>query len=63
MPRLASGKLSSKIAWAMGTIAPPPAPCKMRAKISIGRFTAMPHNADANMNMPMQEMNTRFRPK
>ena len=62
-PRLATGKLSSKIAWAMGTIAPPPKPCKMRAAISIGRFTAIPHNADAKMNIPMHEISTRFRPK
>ncbi len=63
MPRFCGGKLSSKIAWAMGTMAPPPAPCKMRARISIGRFNAIPHNTDARVNIPMQEMNTRFRPK
>ena len=63
MPRFCGGKLSSMIACAMGTIAPPPTPCKMRARISIGRFHAMPHSTDASVNIPMHEMNTRFRPK
>ena len=62
-PRLFGGKLSSRIAWAMGTIAPPPAPCKMRARISVGRFHASPHNTEANVNIITQESSTRFRPK
>ncbi len=63
MPRFCGGKLSSIIACAIGTMAPPPAPCKIRAIISIGRFTAMPHKADESVNIAMQEMKTRFRPK
>ena len=51
------------IACAIGTIAPPPAPCKIRARISIGRFHASPHSTDANVNMTMQDSRNRFRPK
>ena len=48
---------------AMGTIAPPPMPCKMRARISVGKFHASPHNTEANVNSITQESSTRFRPK
>ena len=62
VPRLFAGKLSSSTACAMGTIAPPPAPCKMRARISIGRFNATPHNTEANVNIAMHQIRTRLRP-
>ncbi len=51
------------IACAIGTIAPPPKPCKTRAMISVGKLHAIPHSADANVNMKMHEIKTRLRPK
>ena len=50
-------------AWAIGTIAPPPAPCKIRATISDGRLQASPHSAEAIVNITMHEIKTRLRPK
>ena len=44
------GNASSKIVKATGRIAPPPMPCRMRKKISEGRFQEMPHKNDAMTN-------------
>ena len=62
-PRLATGKLSSMIAWAIGTMAPPPSPCSIRATIRKPRLVAMPQSTDANVNSVTHSRNSRRRPK
>ena len=62
-PRFCRGKLSNMMDCAIGTIAPPPIPCRMRATIRLGRSHARPHRAEATVNMKMQAMNRRLRPK
>ena len=62
-PRFCGGKLSSMMAWAIGTIAPPPTPCKIRARINVGRLHASPHSTEAIVNITMHESRTRLRPK
>ena len=63
VPRLAGGKLSSKIAWASGCKAPPPAPCKTRAITRKPRLVAIPHMKEDTVKMPMQQIRNRLRPK
>ena len=62
VPCWRGGKLSSKIDWARGCMPPPPTPCRMRATISIGMLTAMPHSSDAPANTRMEIINRRLRP-
>ena len=62
-PRLAGGKLSSRIAWAIGCSAPPPMPCTTRATISIPRLVAAPQIADEAVKIAMQVSRSRLRPK
>ncbi len=63
IPRLAGGKLSIRIDCDSGCKAPPAAPWRMRAKISIPSVVAAPQAAEASVNKPMQAMRNRFRPK
>ena len=48
--------------WASGCIPPPPMPCRMRAAISMGMLTAMPHSSEATVKMRMEMSSSRVRP-
>ena len=61
-PRLCGGKLSSRMAWEIGTIAPPPMPCSTRATMSQGRLVAMPQSTEVSVKSAMQARNRRLRP-
>ena len=61
-PRRAGGKLSMRMAWAMGWSAPPPAPWRIRATTSMPRLVAAPQRADATVNTTMQATRKRLRP-
>ena len=63
VPRLATGKLSRRIAWESGCSAPPAAPCTTRATMSQESSLAAPHVAEAKVKMTMQAIKNRFRPK
>ena len=62
-PRRAGGKLSIRMAWAIGWSAPPPAPWTTRAATSMPRLNAAPHAADAVVKIRMQAIRNRLRPK
>ncbi len=61
-PRRAGGKLSIRMAWAIGCRAPPPTPCRTRATMSMPRLVAAPHTADEIVKSAMQVSRKRFRP-
>jgi len=61
-PRRAGGKLSSRMAWAIGCRAPPPMPCSTRATISMPRLVAAPQMAEDAVKMTMQASRKRLRP-
>src|ERR1700722_14716717 len=51
------------MAWAMGWSPPPPAPWITRKRSSMFRLAALPQRTEATVNMQMQTMKKRFRPK
>src|SRR5580658_9554456 len=51
------------MACAMGWSPPPPAPWITRKRSSMFRLAALPQRAEATVNMKMQTMKKRFRPK
>ena len=55
-PRLAGGKLSSRIAWAIGCSAPPPMPCTIRHSTSISSERAVPHSSEPSVNSTSEAM-------
>ena len=50
VPRWVGGKLSNRMAWESGCMAPPPKPCKIREITSIGMEVAIPQVSEANVN-------------
>ena len=63
MPCLVRGKLSTRMAWEMGCRPPPPAPWRIRKKISRGRFGAKPQRKELMVKMMTQPMKRRLRPR
>jgi len=63
VPRWVGGKLSNRMAWASGCMAPPPKPCKIRETTSIGMEVATPQVSDAKVNNTVQVTRNRLRPK
>src|SRR5580658_1204405 len=51
------------MACAIGWSPPPPAPWITRKRSSMSRLAALPHRTDATVNIRMQTMKKRFRPK
>ena len=49
-PRCSTGKVSARIACSLGASPPPPIPCRIRARIKIGREGASPHNNEQPVN-------------
>src|SRR5580700_3194001 len=62
-PRFCGGNVSARMACAMGWSPPPPAPWITRKRSSMSRLAALPQRAEATVNMKMQTMKKRFRPK
>src|SRR5580704_3531733 len=62
-PRFCGGKVSARMACAMGWSPPPPAPWITRKRSSMFRLVALPQRTEAVVNMKMQKMKKRFRPK
>src|ERR1700733_6303960 len=63
VPRWLGGKLSSKIDWAKGCMAPPPKPCSTRAKIRMGMLAATPQTKEASVKIMVQPIKNLLRPK
>ena len=63
VPRWVGGKLSSRMAWESGCMAPPPKPCKTRETTSIGMEVAIPQVSEATVNNTVQATRNRLRPK
>src|SRR5580704_9825285 len=62
-PRFCGGNVSARMACAMGCRPPPPAPWITRKRSSMLRLAALPQRTEATVNMKMQTMKKRFRPK
>src|SRR6202046_3285757 len=62
-PRFCGGNVSARMACAMGWSPPPPAPWITRKRSSMFRLAALPQRTEATVNMKMQTMKKRFRPK
>ncbi len=54
--------MSPMMVVAIGWMAPAPAPCKARNRISGTIAQARPHRVEATMNKPAPAKNTRFLP-
>src|ERR1700682_226526 len=54
MPRFSTENVSARIACSDGCRPPPPAPCRTRAMMSIGRLVAMPHKNEQTVNNTTQ---------
>ncbi|MGB5233198.1 MAG: hypothetical protein WBN83_16920 [Desulfoprunum sp.] len=50
IPCSSGSKLSRRIAWDSGVIAPPPIPCRTRARISRSRLRARPQSTEETVN-------------
>src|SRR5215471_3672600 len=61
-PRFSGGKVSARIACAIGWSPPPPAPWRARKKISTPRPGAEPHNTELTVKRRIQSRKKRFRP-
>ncbi len=62
LPCFSGGKLSSRMDCASGCMPPPPAPCRIRATISMGILSAMPHSMDAPVKARIESISSRLRP-
>ena len=62
-PRFSGGKVSARMACAIGCSPPPPAPCSTRKKRRSPRLGANPQSKELTVKMPRQAMKKRFRPK
>ncbi len=54
LPCSSLGKRSSRMAWLMGTMAPPASPCSTRMPMSMGSDTAPPEPMEARVNTTRQ---------
>src|SRR5271169_659800 len=61
-PRWCGGKVSARMAWAIGCRPPPPAPCSTRKKSSIPRLGAIAQSRELTVKKPRQAMKKRLRP-
>src|SRR5580658_3563811 len=61
-PRCCGGKVSARIACAIGCRPPPPAPCSTRKKSSSPRLGANPHSKELTVKIARQPMKNRLRP-
>ena len=55
-PRFSMGNESARIACSDGCNPPPPAPCRTRAKIKIGKLGAIPHKKELAVKSKTQSM-------
>src|SRR5215469_701212 len=62
-PRFSGGKVSARIACAMGWRPPPPAPCRTRNNRRISKLGAKPQRSELKVNTVRHVMKNRFRPK
>src|SRR6202011_2140896 len=62
-PRCCGGKVSAKIAWAIGCSPPPPAPCRIRKRRRKPRLGAIPQSKELTVKTVKQAIKNRFRPK
>ena len=53
-PCFSGGKASSSTLWLDGCNPPPARPCSTRAAISISRFVAIPHKAEARVKTAIE---------
>jgi len=61
-PRRSGGKVSARMAWAIGCRPPPPVPCRMRNRISSARLGASPQSSELTVNRTMHVMKNCTRP-
>src|SRR5208282_1725828 len=61
-PLCCGGKVSARMACAMGCSPPPPAPCNTRKRRRNPRLGAMPQSKELTVNTVKQAMKNRFRP-
>src|SRR5580704_2442431 len=62
-PRWCGGKVSARIACAIGCSPPPPAPWSTRKRRRKPRLGAKPQSRELTVKIPKQVMKKRFRPK
>src|SRR5579872_1660948 len=62
MPRFCGGKLSARMACAIGCRPPPPAPCITRKRIRTLSVGAMPQSSELIVNRVMHSIKKRLRP-
>src|SRR5215813_1266926 len=62
-PRFSGGKVSARMACAIGCKPPPPAPCMTRKRRRKPRLGANPQSSELIVKIPRQLMKKRLRPK